>query len=89
MPTPCSIRARPSDPRAEEVFREYLARVEPVEPADFEAICRANRKLERHLRRLKDSLDVINRLRLGGGDGHPLRGKFAATLIKIHESLAK
>ncbi len=29
----------PLDPRAEELFREYLARVDAGEAADFEAIC--------------------------------------------------
>ncbi len=58
----------PLDPRAEELFREYLARVDAGEPADFEALCRANPALVHDLRELKRAIEIARRLNSSSDD---------------------
>ncbi len=71
----------PLDPRAEELFREHLTRLEGCEPGDFEAMCRANPTLAHDLRELKRAIEIARRLNSSSGDrplSERLKQKFGA-----------
>ena len=62
-------------PEAEDLFLEYVRRVEGGEAMEFDALCRANARQERDLRAIKAHWDAIERLRGRAAEHAPLTEK--------------